>query len=125
MSSFPPIAIENNDEGLLRPLDPNNTTKHLPLRKRMAPILKWQPVETPEEHNRQYPHITPYPDLDDDHNNNNNNNKRTREEVVVNNNEQVMYRKEKKEIILIMFIDSQKSEKRKTTNKTFDKADCK
>ncbi|ORE01942.1 hypothetical protein BCV72DRAFT_252780 [Rhizopus microsporus var. microsporus] len=90
MSSFPPIAIENNDEGLLRPLDPNNTTKHLPLRKRMAPILKWQPVETPEEHNRQYPHITPYPDLDNDNNNSNNNNKRTREETVVNNNEQMV-----------------------------------
>ncbi|KAI8076095.1 hypothetical protein BDF21DRAFT_453412 [Thamnidium elegans] len=53
--------VENN-EVLLRSLEPN--TSRLPLRKRIAPVLKWQPVETPEEHYKQktYP---PYPSSDD------------------------------------------------------------
>ncbi|KAI7889196.1 uncharacterized protein EV154DRAFT_538961 [Mucor mucedo] len=41
-------------------------SSRLPLRKRMAPILKWQPVETPEEHYKQkatYP--PPYPSSSD------------------------------------------------------------
>lgn len=53
--------VESN-EVLLRSLEPN--TSRLPLRKRIAPVLKWQPVETPEEHYKQktYP---PYPSSDD------------------------------------------------------------
>ncbi|OBZ87264.1 Set1 complex component spp1 [Choanephora cucurbitarum] len=47
--------IENNSDHLLRPIE-SNSANRLPLRKRIAPVLKWQPVETPEEHHKQtYP----------------------------------------------------------------------
>jgi Mg2+ and Co2+ transporter CorA len=51
--------VENSDI-LLRPLEPNtnNNANRLPLRKRIGPVLKWQPVETPEEHYKQK---IPYP----------------------------------------------------------------
>jgi hypothetical protein len=53
--------VENSDV-LLRPLEPNtnnnNNANRLPLRKRIGPVLKWQPVETPEEHYKQK---IPYP----------------------------------------------------------------
>jgi hypothetical protein len=53
--------VENSgNDLLLRSLEPNtngtstsstsSTSSRLPLRKRIGPILKWQPVETPEEH---------------------------------------------------------------------------
>ncbi|KAI8087871.1 uncharacterized protein B0P05DRAFT_569343 [Gilbertella persicaria] len=45
--------VENNSDLLLRSIESN--TNRLPLRKRIAPVLKWQPVETPEEHYKQYP----------------------------------------------------------------------
>ncbi|KAI8327016.1 hypothetical protein BD560DRAFT_403716 [Blakeslea trispora] len=47
--------IENNNDLLLRSIE-SGSTNRLPLRKRIAPVLKWQPVETPEEHHKQtYP----------------------------------------------------------------------
>lgn len=60
--------VENTDI-LLRPLEPNTNNSNanrLPLRKRIGPVLKWQPVETPEEHYKQkippsYPQQLPYP----------------------------------------------------------------
>ncbi|KAI8976972.1 hypothetical protein BDB01DRAFT_710582, partial [Pilobolus umbonatus] len=42
----------------------NKNSKRLPLRKRISPVLKWQPVETPEEHHKQkipYPMDHQYP----------------------------------------------------------------
>lgn len=44
-----------------------DNSSRLPLRKRMAPILKWQPVETPEEHYKQKASIAypPYPSSSD------------------------------------------------------------
>ncbi|KAG1616883.1 hypothetical protein G6F45_012210 [Rhizopus arrhizus] len=84
--SFPPIAAsEDNSQTLFHSLDStNNTSKHLPLRKRINPILKWQPVETPEEHHKQYPATYPESEVFFDMNNNN---KRTIEEI--NPNEQI------------------------------------
>jgi hypothetical protein len=55
--------IENSEQ-LLRSLEPN--TSRLPLRKRVAPVLKWQPVETPQEHIKQKPYpLQQYPSLED------------------------------------------------------------
>jgi hypothetical protein len=31
----------------------SSSSNRLPLRKRISPVLKWQPVETPEEHYKQ------------------------------------------------------------------------
>lgn len=61
----------NNNDLLLRSLEPNtnsvsttsattsttstNGVSKLPLRKRIGPVLKWQPVETPDEHYKAPP----------------------------------------------------------------------
>jgi hypothetical protein len=52
---------------------PSNSSR-LPLRKRIAPVLKWQPVETPDENYKpksypspqQYPIFSSSEDYDDD-----------------------------------------------------------
>ncbi|KAI7902363.1 uncharacterized protein BX663DRAFT_543373 [Cokeromyces recurvatus] len=58
--------IGSNDHNLsLDSLEPTSTvtnnTNRLPLRKRISPILKWQPVETPEEHNKPKTYPQTYP----------------------------------------------------------------
>lgn len=57
------IEAASKDQ-LLRSLEPNtlaSSSSRLPLRKRVAPVLKWQPVETPQEHVKQKPIYNSYP----------------------------------------------------------------
>lgn len=60
MSQQQHMEASSNSDQLLRSLEPNTLTSsssssRLPLRKRVAPVLKWQPVETPQEHVKQKP----------------------------------------------------------------------
>ncbi|KAI9280062.1 hypothetical protein BY458DRAFT_501251 [Sporodiniella umbellata] len=50
-----PSVFASDSQAILHTLDSNDTSKHLPLRKRVSPILQCQSVDTSDEINKQYP----------------------------------------------------------------------